>query len=447
MIVAVVFLALFIFPIQSAQQTTQIISSHGMVDVKDRNLNWLHTDGKYIKDELGNIVLLRGVCLYEVPSYVDHLKYDKPISQQVKRLKELGVNYIRLPINKADWDSNRDTNGDGIGARDFNYQVIDAFTEAGIYVFAGLMYGVSESEEEFWAANPQIMVDWYVDNILNRYQDNPGVHLFIWNEPNYGQWGGSDLGGGVTSGYWNAMKHVCQAIYNINPNVLMVVHADMWNDEGFCPVLKTDPIPTPNVIYTWHYYYCYAPQYNPYLGWMSGVLDPDYQELVNRGMPFYQSYYYGNYAKAKQEFEQWLYDRFLWVPTELNLPIVNDEFGFTADIESYFSMRACPECGWYGQVVETLDSPNGNPVKEQNPYPDVTYCPQCGGALPKPREHVEPGWPQCMKDLIEIMEKYYCNWNYFAWWTKDGANYGACLDDMTTLSEAGEVIQQHLSTP
>ena len=429
------------------------MSSQGVINWSGK-LGWLHTDGEYIKDELENIVLLRGVCLYEVPSYVDHLKYDEPISQQVERLKELGVNYIRLLIHKADWDANTDTNGDGVGARDFNYQVIDAFTEAGIYVFPGIMYG-SPEESESWTANPQIMVDWYMNNIINRYQNNPGVHLFILNEPHYGWWGGSDLGGGLTSGYWNAMKQVCQAIYSANPNMLMVVHANYAG--GFCPILRTDPIPTPNVIYTWHYYYCYGPQFNPYLGWMSGVLDPDWQELVNRGHPYYKSYAFGNYVKAKQEWEQCLYDEYLWVPTELNLPIVNDEFGFSADMEAYFSYRACRKClaenngvpqreVTFWKVSQTLDAPSGSPVSG-DPYPDVTYCPRCGEPLPKPREHVEPGWSQCMTDFLEIMDKYYCNWNYFAWWTKDSANYGACLDDMTTLSEAGEVVQQHLSTP
>lgn len=439
--VAIIFIASSVYPILGAGQSAHImISSQGTISPK---LSALHTDGKYIKDELGNVVLLRGVCLYEVPSYVDHLKYNKPITAYVARLKELGINYVRLPVNKPDWDVNNDTNGDGIGARDFNYQVIDAFTKAGIYVFVGLMYGVSSSEEQSWAANPQIVIDWYINNIINRYQNNKGVNIYVWNEPHYGVWGGSNLGGGITSGYWNAMKAICQALHEANPNLLIIVHADTWTSAGFSRVLQTDPIPTPNVIYTWHYYYCYAPTYNPYLGWMTGVSDPDYQELVNRGMPFYQSYYYGNYTQARQEFEKWLYDNYLWVPTELNLTIVNDEFGFTGDEEPYFSYRACKECGWYGHVTDTLDAPDGNHV--QQPYPNVTYCPICGAALPRPREHVEPGWPQCMRDLIEIMEKYYCSWNYFAWWTKTYAGYGLTLDDMTTLSQTGLVLKDCLS--
>jgi hypothetical protein len=172
-------------------------------------------------------------------------------------------------------------------------------------------------------------------------------------------------------------------------------------------------------------------------------------------MPYYQSYYYGNYTKAKQEFEQWLYDRFMWVPTELNLPIVNDEFGFSADMEAYFSYRACTKClaanngvpqegVTFFFVSQTLDAPGGSGARGP-PYPAVTYCPICGEPLPKPREHVEPGWPQCMRDLIEIMDKYQCNWNYFAWWIKDAANYGTCLSDMTTLSETGKVLAPYLT--
>jgi hypothetical protein len=314
------------------------------------------------------------------------------------------------------------------------------------------MYGISSSEEQVWAANPQIVVDWYMNNIIYRYRNNKGVNIFVWNEPHYGVWGGSNLDGGITSGYWNAMKVICQALHEANPNLLMIVHAN--TDSGFSRILRTDPIPTPNVIYTWHYYYCYYPAFNPYLGWMSGVLDPNYQELVNRGMPFFQTYYYGNYTKARQEFEKWLYDSYLWVPTELNLSIVNDEFGFAGDEEPFFSHRACQTClknnddvpepditFWY--VSQTLDAPGGNHVNA--PYPNVTYCPRCGDALPRPHEHLEPGWPQCMQDLIEIMEKYYCGWNYFAWWTKTYAGYGLTLDDMTTLSGIGLVLKDCLS--
>lgn len=229
LITAIVVLTLLLSNAKGLSSAAVTMLSQGTIG----NLCPLHVEGKYVKNDLGNIVRLRGVCLYEIPSYVDHIKYDQPIATRVQVLKNLGVNCVRLPIHKVNWDTNKDTNGDGVGCRDFNYQVIDAFTAAGIYVFVGLHYGVGDTDEQNWAANPQILTNWYINNIINRYKTNPGVHIYIWNEPHYEFWGGSDLGGGVSSGYWNAMKSVCIALHNEKPDALFVVHADMANQGGF----------------------------------------------------------------------------------------------------------------------------------------------------------------------------------------------------------------------
>lgn len=410
-------------------------------------LERLHAEGRYIKTESGKTIILRGCHIYDINAYIDHLYANESIASRVAILKDLGVPSVRISIIQNSFNANTDTNGDGIGCKDFYYQFIDALTAAGIYVTIGLMYDMTWTEAEM-AANPQMVIDWYINNFVTKYKDNPGfAGIFIFNEPHYDAWGGSSLGDGLYSGYWNAMKQICAGLHAVNPNLLMIVHAD--TSAGFCATLRTDPIPTPNVVYTWHYYYCHGPQFNPYLGWMSGVLDPNWQELVNRGQPFYKSYAFGDYANAKQEFEQYLYNGYLWVPTELNLPVINDEFGFNGDEESYFSYRACqiclaanggvPKSGitfWY--VSQTLDAPGGSPVSA--PYPDVTYCPICGAALPKPRAHSEPGWSQCMLDFTEILDKYYCNWQYFTWWVKTYGGYGLCTgSSMTALGKVGVV--------
>jgi hypothetical protein len=422
-----------------------MISSQGTIIPK---LSKLHTDGKYIVDEYGKIVSLRG-CAFIEPAYRTDNLLVGTLAERAERFKELGVNYVRLEIDQAKWDENRDTNGDGIGNRDFTMQAIREFTSRGIYVIPGLHSSISEN----FYKDTQAWIDWLINNLVTPNLNNPGVAgIYIMNEPKYEKFGGTDLGGGVTSGYWNAVKEVCKQIHAVNPNLLMVVHADMYNQAGFCPVLRTDPIPTPNVVYTWHYYYQYASVFDPYLGWMTGVLDPDWQELVNRGQPFYQSYHFGNYTKARQEFEQWLYDKFLWVPTELNLTIINDEFSFSGNTEHYVGYRACPVCleanGGVPQfnvtfwlVYQTLDAPYGNPVNQ--PYPDVTYCPVCGEPLPRPREDFEPGWPQCMHDFLQILNKYDCNWSYYCW---KGDGGGLCKPDMTTLSPQGEIWKDYLSS-
>ena len=397
-LVAIFFVSLLVFPTLSAQQSGQIISSQGVIG-GGGNIGWLHTDGKYIRNEQGEAVPLRGCAFIEAAYCVDELQHTwtgQTLADRAERFKELGVNYVRLPVHKQHWDANTDTNGDGVGHRDFVDQAIQEFTSRGIYVIPGFHYGIDLAEEDV-SASPQIWIDWLINNLVNRYIDNRGVAgIYIWNEPHYGRWGGTDLGGGVTSGWWNAAKEACRQIHEANPKLLIVVHANMNNEQGFCPILRTDPIPVPNVVYTWHYYYHYGP-----------TLVGSYETLAEQGKPYYQTYADGNYELAKEQFEQSLYDRFLWVPTELDLPIVNDEFGF-----------------------------NGNEVAYDAVNPD----------LPP-----EPGWPQCMHDFLEIMNKYYCNWNHYAWWGKVQGSYGLALDTgsdaMMALSNVGEVWKDHLNAP
>ena len=452
-LVAIFFVSLLVFPTLSAQQSWSVISSQGAIS-GGGELGWLHTEGKYVKDANGNVVFLRGCAFIEPAYYVDRLNGPGTLASRAERLKELGANFVRLEIQYDHWESNQDTNGDGIGNRDFMLQAIEEFTSRGIYVIPGLHGGAYRNTFPY---NTQAWADWIINNIVIPFKNNPGVcGVYIFNEPPYSAWGGTDLGGGLTSGYWTAVKEVCRQIYEANPNFLMVVHADMPNDAGFCSILRTDPIPVPNVIYTWHYYYSYGVAFNPYLGWMTGVLDPNYQELVNRGQPYYQSYYLGNYTKARQEFEQLLYDKFMWVPTELNLAIINDEYGWTGDEEPYFSFRACQTClaanngvvqrdVTFWNVAQTLDAPGGNPVGE-GPHPDVTYCPRCGEPLPRPREHLEPGWPQSMKDFHAILNKYETHWAYYAWWPKTYGGYGLTIEgDMWNLSKTGIVWKDYLN--
>ena len=389
-LVAIFFVSLLVFPTLSAQQSGQVISSQGVISGGGK-LGWLHTDGKYIRNEQGEAVPLRGCAFIEAAYCTDELQHPwtgHTLADRARRFRELGVNFVRLEVWGDKWDANLDTNGDGIGNRDFTVQAAEAFSNESIYVIPGLQYGYPIPwTKEGWA-------DWLINDFLPYFEHIPNVvGVYIMNEPQptFPSWGGTNLDGGLTSGYWEAVKYVCEQIHQHYPNLLIIVHADLWSEWRFSNILRTDPIPTPNVIYTWHYYYLYGPE---------GVTGAQsYQELANQGMPFYESYYDGDYAKARVEFEQWLHDKYLW-PTDLNLPIINDEFGFT-----------------------------GNETQKTIPTPEP-----------------EPGWPQCMRDFIEIMNKYSCSWSEYAWWPKTYGGYGLTLsDDMSGLSSVGEVWKDYLN--
>lgn len=434
---------LLVLPAHTAQQNSQVISSLGEID-NNAGLGWLHTDGRYIEDSSGEIVHLYGATIIE-PAYLsDHLRYNQPISQRITTLKILGVNFVRLIIDRTKWDADVDTNGDGIGNREFTVQVAQALGNAGIRFITGIMDAPAEPWEKVQWAN------YVLNTCVIPFEKIPNfVGAFILNEPHAEDWGGT-VTDGVSQVYWDSAKYVCAQIYAHNPNLLMLVAANGWANWHFSTILKTDPIPTPNVCYTFHFYYCYAPQMNPYSNGLTGTPDTNYDYLASIGMPWYRSYYQGNYTLAKQQLEQWLVNNYFWAAIDYNLPVVNDEWGFSADEEGYFSRRYCPTDSWKGLVSSTLLSPGGTPAGD-GPYPAVTYCPQDNSALPKPHEHVEPGWPQCFLDQVDVFDKYTSLWANFAFWPKTYSGYGIVEDDMTTFAPQGvalkEAIAHTIGTP
>jgi len=401
----------------------------------------LQTEGSKIKDSRGNPVALRGFDFIELAYEVDKLRGGATLEKRAKQFKNIGANLIRIEVNYDHWNANLNTNDDDKGNRDFIMEATEVFRRWGICVLLDFHSG----KPAIFYTSPTAWADWLVENLVTPFLDNPYVvGVNIMNEPPYGQFGGVNLGGGVTSGYWEAAKIVCARVHAVNPNLLMIVHANMENERGFCPILENDPIPTPNVVYNWHFYYSYCPAFNTYHPWGSLDPDPTYEDCKLRGQPYYQSYAAGNLAQARQELEQVTYEKFLWVPNELNLPIMIDEFGFNGDELPHFSRRKCPNGHWEGQVRDTLDE-LGNPKKP--PWTGTVYCPIDGAAIPQPAPYGEPGWPQCFEDYLSILNEHGVSWTYFGWWPKTYGGYGMVEHDMKTLSKVGRVLSNYIPTP
>lgn len=404
-------------------------------------MSWLHTDGRYIKDVSGRVIQLRG-CDFLEPAYMtDKLRHDHTLEQRAQRMVELGVNLVRLEVDYEKWNANLDTNGDGVGNRDFTMQAVEAMTNRGLRVIPGL-HG---SKPSLFYTDSVAWANWIAENLVEPFLDNSRVvGVYIMNEPPYAQFGGDDLGGGVTSGYWEAVKHVCARVHEVNPNLLVIAHGDMLHGRGFSPVLETDPIPTPNIVYTWHYYYSYCPAFNPYYPWGSLDPDPTYEDCKERGQPYYQYYGNGDYVLGRGSLEQVTYNKFIRFSTELNIPIILDEFGFNGDEMPYFSRRKCPNGDWEGKVNEAHDEFGS---LKGPPFTGTVYCPVDGAAIPQPAPYAEPGFSQCFKDYLDILNSYGISWSYFAWWVKSYGGYGLVEDDMTTLSSVGVVWKDYLLAP
>ncbi len=199
--------------------------------------------------------------------------------------------------------------------------------------------------------------------------------IYIWNEPpaeffGYTRW-------------WEMAKNAAQAIHNENPDLLIFIASDYRSRQGFYSQMFDDPIQVPNVVYVFHYYYHYDYYYFKN--------DP---RLVN--FPFYTSYLNGNYATARLQLRQHLYDRWIHA-VDKGYCIALEEFGFTANMPT-------PD-GW----------------------------------------GIEPGWPYSQNDVLDMLNDYSVSWNYFSWWPRIDGGCGASTENMVTLSPQGQVIKQKLS--
>jgi hypothetical protein len=92
-VASLLFIDFLIIPTLSLQ-SIQKISASGMIDYGRERMKWLHTNGKWIVDEDGNIVILRDANFmgYEFGAWNTHTEED------YARMASWGFNVVRLPI-------------------------------------------------------------------------------------------------------------------------------------------------------------------------------------------------------------------------------------------------------------------------------------------------------------------------------------------------------------
>jgi endoglycosylceramidase len=92
-VILLLFLDFLIAPTLSLQ-SIQKISASGIIEYGRERMKWLRTNGKWVVDEDGNIVILRGVNFhgYEVGAFNEHTEAD------YERIRSWGFNVVRLPI-------------------------------------------------------------------------------------------------------------------------------------------------------------------------------------------------------------------------------------------------------------------------------------------------------------------------------------------------------------
>lgn len=196
------------------------VAEHGNLTVR----------GSQLMDEQGAPVVLRGISSHGVAWYPEYTNYSA-----LKTWKDYGANAFRIAMYV-------EQNDGYLEEPELNQKLLFAAIENSL------------------AADLYTIVDWHVlqdenpnhnvkeavalfEEVAKRYGDEPGIIYEICNEPN-----------GDTT-YNDIVKYaeqVIPAIRNHAPNALILV-----GTPKFCTSLSeaiADPMPYPNIMYTYHYY-------------------------------------------------------------------------------------------------------------------------------------------------------------------------------------------------
>lgn len=191
------------------------------------SLPWLATSGNQIIDQAGKPVRLRGINL----SGLEMKNSVSPATpERLDRLKAMGSNVVRLPINQR-----RVLNEPGY------LELLDAAvsnaSQRGIYILLDLHWLdghqtalPDEASARMWR------------RLAARYANQPGVLYDLHNEPGWVGW--------QTNARWS--EFLIRAIRSVNPRSLVMVEGTA-KGQRLAGAL-TRPIDAPNIVYEAHVY-------------------------------------------------------------------------------------------------------------------------------------------------------------------------------------------------
>jgi len=363
-------------------QTHKTVSSYGIIRYGARAL---HTDGRDIKDEAGNVVLLRGVARGET-SYAFSSDYQgwykhHEVERDYDRLKSLGVNIVRLALNPDFWINHATLpNIDGVVTE--YVQLVDDIVSwcgsKGIYLMLEHHPDISQAEKAQIFVDPTNWINWLVE-LATRYKNQSHVSISIMSEPpGHGYCPPPYNTREACSARWREIASMAiEAIRAVNPNVLIWVDPAGFVGASLIYDFSGKHLPYSNIVYNMHHYY-----------------HSDLGSLVGKDYPpepYAVDYWNGNLVVAKQEYEQFLLD-YGWKLLAENVPVVVTEFGV-----------------WY---------PDNN-------------------------------WDVQIRDFYDLCRKYGVSWMQWWWhgyWSVNPAtiDYHLLKEDWQTLSPIGEIFMEEL---
>jgi len=368
----------------------------------------LHVEGRYIKNEAGQIVNLTGFNFadlgYPQQAFGDLGSWDGSLArcwrygppdinpnmvtaQQVadymaSKWREFGVNSVRVWLNWYTWRNLEEwtrTYYPFPGYIPSIDAIVSASAKNGIYVILSFLEVQSKEFNGVWNTPETFKVEWinFLRELATRYKDEPAVAAIeIINEPKPDQWRSAEA-------FYSAALEASQAIRNITPDTMIFIETGLqvqprWT--GIDPYLIDNPIHTQvsNVVYVFHRYYWQTYTYR-------SRASPNYADkgpMLPADLDYPATYQQGNYALAKQQMEQVWYDELLFV-LERGYALWYGEFGFN---ENYLD----PNPGWQYSKGE-------------------------------------PAWQTALNDKLQLCNKYGVGWSYLYWGPGDANVYGMLL--------------------
>ena len=298
-----------------SQSSSITISSEGVI--RHSSLTWLHTDGKYIKNEAGQIVQLTGVGWMDYMN--DYHTRPEPVGSEpfgkldyrLNRHKELGINCIRISINQKNWEGSNSSTNRYIDQLDY---VVQKAAKLGIYVYFCFHYG-SGGQDDFMAAlladhNYDGYRDWAKEVAL-RYKDYPNVcAIQNWAEP---AWGGYTNITELERDWATFQLDTAKAIHSVNLNLIVIVPSPgHYSHKWVSDYWLTHPLPEPNIAYCWQIYYKH-----------------------HMGENWAQNYQAGNFDLARQQLTEWHRQHGLKMVDAGIAPVILAETGFFSLLDHY----------------------------------------------------------------------------------------------------------------
>lgn len=195
-----------------------------------KHKKWLHTDGRYIRDELGRRIHLRGISKMG-------LEYTKEgyhiVENDYDIMKEMGANIVRIPYT-MEW----------IYEEDYLYRIdlqIQWCKEREMYVILDMHRPIHKYQKGFPSNQTYWMQQWMF--VAERYKNEDTViGVDLWNEPRDVSWG-----------KWrDAAQNCARLIHSVNPKLLIIVEGVGWGWDLLG--VQTNPLDEPNVVYSPHIY-------------------------------------------------------------------------------------------------------------------------------------------------------------------------------------------------